>query len=172
MLLTSERAGDGTLASATATKANLGAVLSLLAGREVDERLRAGLPGGERLRAATPDDLVVLSFSGHGYTDARGGLYLLPYDVGPHKGRVEEILNKLHQHCGVVGMAPTGRRWRGGHGGRRLPLGRCRAAAGVQTGAIGQPRAGSVANDKGMRRPGRQPSRRRRRRAATTARVF
>jgi len=46
------------------------------------------------MRAATPDDLVVLSFSGHGYTDARGALYLLHYDVGAGKERVEDILDR------------------------------------------------------------------------------
>src|SRR4051812_27672399 len=76
----------------SATKANLQAVLNKLAGHEVGPEVKELPPGGERLRQATPDDLVMLSFSGHGYTDVSGTLYLLPYDVGEGQHRVEDVL--------------------------------------------------------------------------------
>jgi uncharacterized caspase-like protein len=34
------------------------------------------------LRRATPEDLVVISFSSHGYADERGNFFLFPYDTG------------------------------------------------------------------------------------------
>jgi WD40 repeat protein len=64
--------------------------------REALRRLAGGDPGGEvgpsamdpdtaalsRLRAATPDDIVLLTFSGHGVTHPETGeFYLLPSDV-------------------------------------------------------------------------------------------
>lgn len=67
---------------AAATKANFKAVLDLLAGREVDAATRAKIPNAEQLKEATPEDLVIVSFSSHGYADERGNFYLLPYDTG------------------------------------------------------------------------------------------
>ena len=37
---------------------------------------------GDVARDAWPDDLVLVSFSGHGYTDAQNELYLFPSEVG------------------------------------------------------------------------------------------
>jgi uncharacterized caspase-like protein len=65
-----------------ATKANLKAVLDILAGRTGDVR---EIPGGEKLRQVTPDDLVVISFAGHGYNEG-GQFYLVPSDTGQGKG--------------------------------------------------------------------------------------
>ena len=64
-----------------ATKQNLQAVLAVLAGRGSASAIRA-LPGGSKLRRAAPDDLVVITYSGHGYTDPHGEFYLLPSDLG------------------------------------------------------------------------------------------
>jgi WD40 repeat protein/uncharacterized caspase-like protein len=58
-----------------ATKDNLKIVLDRLAGRSADPE---GL-----MRKAAPEDLVLISFSGHGYADERGNFYLLPHDIGP-----------------------------------------------------------------------------------------
>lgn len=65
-----------------ATKASIQAVADLLAGRTVDPSVVAAIPGASRIKAARPEDLVLLSFSGHGYSDARGTFYLVPYDTG------------------------------------------------------------------------------------------
>jgi len=151
VLLTSERADDGTVATATATKANLHAVLDLLAGRPVDDRVRGLLPGGDQLRAATPDDLVLLTFSGHGYTDARGALYLLPYDVGERRERVEDILDKC------ISTSELSAWLRHVDAGElALVVDACHSAAAVRQpgfkwGPLGSPGLGQLAYDKGMR---------------------
>ena len=82
VLLTSEAASPDQPATTTATKDNLRAVFQMLSGHEVSAEQRGRLPNAERLQRVAPDDLVLFAFSGHGYTDARGNLHLLPYDVG------------------------------------------------------------------------------------------
>ena len=42
----------------------------------------------DKLRAATPDDLVLILFSSHGYADRAGNFYLIPYDTGPGTEKV------------------------------------------------------------------------------------
>ncbi len=74
-----------------ATKANLKAVLDVLAGREADVR---AIPGGEKLRQATPDDFVLISFSGHGYGEG-GMFYLVPSDTGERNGKSKAITSEL-----------------------------------------------------------------------------
>ncbi|MDT5295559.1 MAG: hypothetical protein QOJ76_2439 [Acidobacteriota bacterium] len=66
------------------TKDNLKAVLELLSGREVAPDRLKPLPAEirDKLRAATPDDLVLISFSTHGEADERGNFYLYPHDTG------------------------------------------------------------------------------------------
>lgn len=73
-----------------ATKANLKAVLDVLAGREADVR---AIPGGEKLRQATPDDFVLISFSGHGYGEG-GMFYLVPSDTGERNGKSKAITSE------------------------------------------------------------------------------
>ena len=70
-----------------ATKQDIADTLALLGGHEEPrERLRQALgPDGsvvDRLRKATPDDLVILGFSGHGYADRQGRFFLLPSNSG------------------------------------------------------------------------------------------
>lgn len=73
-----------------ATKAHLRAVLARLAGiaNATDEEVLRGTPGLEKLRKATPDDLVLISFSGHGFSDANGRFYLMPSDNGRGSDKV------------------------------------------------------------------------------------
>lgn len=66
-----------------ATKANFKAVLDLLAGRPVAEEVKRGIPNGEKLAKTTPDDMVLILFSSHGYADQSGNFYFIPYDTGP-----------------------------------------------------------------------------------------
>lgn len=69
-------------ASNAATRANIKAVLDKLAGRHADVR---HIANGHLLERATPDDLVLISFAGHGVsTDGR--FYLIPADTGPGSG--------------------------------------------------------------------------------------
>jgi WD40 repeat protein/uncharacterized caspase-like protein len=79
------------------TKENLRAVLELLSGREVAPERLKGLPAEVRagLRAATPDDLVLISFSTHGEADERGNFYLYPYDTGPSGAGAELMRHRI-----------------------------------------------------------------------------
>ena len=65
-------------------RATLGRVLSLLAGDADRDAILAalradGIDAG-MLRPATPDDVVIVSFSGHGWANPRGDFYLIPGD--------------------------------------------------------------------------------------------
>ncbi len=68
--------------STTATKANVKAVLDLLAGRRVDSDAMGRVPNAASIKPARPEDLLVISLSSHGYADAQGNFYFLPYDIG------------------------------------------------------------------------------------------
>jgi WD40 repeat protein/uncharacterized caspase-like protein len=61
-----------------ATKAKLKAVLDRLAGRGSDV---SDIPNAERLHQVAPEDMVLISFSGHG-VDVDGLFYLIPSDTG------------------------------------------------------------------------------------------
>jgi WD40 repeat protein len=65
-----------------AGKARIRAVLAVLAGKPVDRSELAGIPQAAALEAATPDDLVIVTFAGHGHAGERGVFYLLPQDMG------------------------------------------------------------------------------------------
>jgi hypothetical protein len=68
-------------AAVQATKADVRQVLALLAGQGAppdDPDLR-------RLSAATPDDLVILAFSGHGFVGLNGDFFLAPRDIGANR---------------------------------------------------------------------------------------
>jgi hypothetical protein len=77
-----------------ATKANLKAVLDLLSGRAVDEKVRDEVDPKHKLQAATPDDAVVLYIASHGYADPQGTFYLMPYDTGMNWGVTEDVLTR------------------------------------------------------------------------------
>ena len=78
----------------TATKKNVKAVLDLLAGRAVDPEVKKQIPNADKLQQARPEDLVLLSFSSHGYADRSGNFYFVLYDTGPSTGGkvTEELL--------------------------------------------------------------------------------
>ena len=64
-----------------ATKANIKGVFDLLARRPVPDSVRSQIKGAAGLKPATPDDLVILSISTHGYlSKAAEEFYLFPYD--------------------------------------------------------------------------------------------
>jgi hypothetical protein len=63
------------------SKAKIQAVLSALAGGSIDPRLLSDVPNAGSLRKATPDDIVILSYSGHGYTDPSQNFFLVPSDA-------------------------------------------------------------------------------------------
>jgi WD40 repeat protein len=55
-----------------------------------------GIPNFDKLRPATPDDLVLILVSSHGYADRVGNFYLIPYDTG---GGTEKVFTEtVRQH--------------------------------------------------------------------------
>lgn len=76
------RLGQQTVTEKSATKAIFKAVLSLLAGKSVPTTQLAGIPNVEKLRAARPEDVIIVHVSGHGYSDDAGRFFLVPYDSG------------------------------------------------------------------------------------------
>ncbi len=151
VVLTSQAAADGHPASTAATKGNLQAVLNLLTGKLVDPSVREQLPNSDQLQQATPNDLVLVMFSGHGYTDPRGSLYLIPYDVGSGLARVADAQSQ----CISSGELSA---WLRGidAGETMLVVDACHSAAaieepGFKPGPLGNRGLGQLAYDKGMR---------------------
>lgn len=77
-----ENGGVRSITESSATKENFHTVLALLAGRAVDPTRLQGIPNAGKLRAARPEDIVLIAFSSHGYADRDGVFYLVPYDTG------------------------------------------------------------------------------------------
>nr|MBA3239905.1 caspase family protein [Acidobacteriota bacterium] len=135
---------------ASATKANFRAVLDVLAGKTVDPQLLKNIPMAERLRAATPEDLVIISFSSHGYADERGIFYLLPYDVGPGS----EMRDVLSRSISSDELSAWLRDVDAGE--MLMVVDACHSAASVQgpgfkPGPMGSRGLGQLSYDKGMR---------------------
>lgn len=80
LTLAGERKPDGS--HSRVDQATIGQVLSLLAGSGNRDAIVAALArsgvDASMLRQATPDDLVIVSFSGHGWADPKGNFYLIP----------------------------------------------------------------------------------------------
>jgi WD40 repeat protein len=85
-----------------ATKSNVRTVLDLLAGEEpaADESRRleqaVGVDTLKRIHKANPDDVVLITFSSHGYADQNGLFYIVPSDIGRDSGRqvTKELLRR------------------------------------------------------------------------------
>jgi uncharacterized caspase-like protein len=94
--LVSDYNGNGTLKNNDATKRKIQTVFDLLAGRTVNSELmstlRASVPQVNQLKKAEPDDLVLISFSSHGYTDRDGNFFILPYDIGSSSKVTSDLL--------------------------------------------------------------------------------
>jgi WD40 repeat protein len=138
------------LTEASATKANFRAVLDVLAGKTVDPQLLKAVPAAEHLRAAEPEDLVLISFSSHGYADERGNFYLLPSDTGPG-GEMGEVLGRS------ISSEELSAWLRDVDAGEMLlVVDACHSAASVQgagfkPGPMGSRGLGQLSYDKGMR---------------------
>jgi WD40 repeat protein len=79
--------GTRTTGENHATKAALRAVLARLAGQALAPELQKSMPpSAEKLQKATPDDLVLLTVSSHGYTGSDGMFYMIPSDSGKTDG--------------------------------------------------------------------------------------
>jgi WD40 repeat protein len=154
-----------------ATKSNLKAVLDLLAGRSVDNAMRAAVDPNHRIQLATPDDAVVLFISSHGYADPQGTFYVVPYDTGSALGVTEDSLNRCQAHpedrspaCQKAGAflertissQEFGAWWTGVDAGEMVMiLDSCHSAAvpgrEFRPGPLGDAGFGQLSYDKGMR---------------------
>ncbi|WP_263350613.1 WD40 repeat domain-containing protein [Acidicapsa acidisoli] len=81
-----------------ATKANVKAILDLLAGRSITDTERDAVDPDHKVQTATPDDAVVLFISSHGYADPQGTFYVVPYDTGAVSGVTEDVLTRCLTH--------------------------------------------------------------------------
>ncbi len=138
------------LTETTATKANFRAVLDVLAGKTVDPRLLKNVPAAEHLRPAAPEDLVIISFSSHGYADERGNFYLLPSDTGPGGGMSEVLSRSISSEELSAWLRDVDA------GEMLLVVDACHSAASVQgegfkPGPMGSRGLGQLSYDKGMR---------------------
>lgn len=134
-----------------ASKGNLRAALALLAGRKLSPQQFAALPNAARLRKATPDDLVFISFSGHGFYETGGDFYLLPTDIGAGTGRepTDAVLAASISSAELAGWL------RDVDGGEMaLVIDACHSGAAVgadfKPGPMGSRGLGQLAFDKGM----------------------
>lgn len=169
--LYSDRDSDSDrIKSKTASKADLQAVLDLLAGRTVPFALRDEVDPRHQLRAATPDDAVMLFVASHGYADPQGVFYLMPYDTGSRNwGVTEDILSRcltspdpsdscqqahdLLQHS--VSSGDLTAWWNGVDAGQMVMiLDTCHSGAvpgkEFRPGPLGDPGFGQLSYDKGM----------------------
>lgn len=71
---------DGELVE-NATKENIEAVFEMLSGKEISTERKQKIPNSERIRRSTPDDLIIVTFSTHGYSTRGGDFYLLPSNL-------------------------------------------------------------------------------------------
>jgi hypothetical protein len=152
-----------------ASKADLRAVLDVLAGRSVEAKLRDEVDPKHELRAAGPDDAVVLYVASHGYADPQGTFYLMPYDTGPNWGVTEDVLTRCETKpdqsaaCKQAGdllahsvsSADLTAWWSGVDAGEMVMiLDSCHSGAvsgkEFRPGPLGDPRFGQLSYDKGM----------------------
>jgi hypothetical protein len=135
-----------------ATKANIREVLARLAGQAPTPGTLAGVAHAEQLAQATPDDLVILSFSGHGHTDPDGTFYLLPSDSGPAEPTITPAALKRFISSEELSA------WLGpiDAGQMAMIIDACHSAAsvdrpGFKPGPMGDRGLGQLAYDKAMR---------------------
>jgi WD40 repeat protein len=80
--------GKSVVSPNNATKRVFKAVLDLLSGKKVDDpELLKQIPNPEQIQAARPEDLVLISFSSHGYAAPNGDFYFITSDTGPGTGK-------------------------------------------------------------------------------------
>src|SRR5262245_3804912 len=158
--LISDYKGEGTqrmIIEATATKKNVKAVLDMLAGRAVDAETKKQIPNADKLQPASPEDLVLISFSSHGYADNNGNFYFVLYDTGPSTDEkvTEALLQKLSPN--FLSSEELSQWLRDVDGGEMLMIvDACHSAASVadkefKPGPMGSRGLGQLSYDKGMR---------------------
>jgi len=153
LVLTAERDANGR--RARVDRATLGRVLSLLAGEAEREATLAALRvdgiEASMLQPATPDDAVIVSFSGHGWANPRGDFYLIPGDGRWPDGADAPDLSTVFATADLV--APFQRMQAAEIA---LVIDACHSAASVadgrfKPGPMGDSGLGQLAYDKGIR---------------------
>lgn len=133
----------------TATRENLFAVLDALSGKPVSNTVLARIPGAEKLKAATPDDIVIIAFAGHGYAGANGVFRVIPYDTGKNQ-RMADVLA-----ASISGEALAARLRDIDAGEFIAVIDACQSAAivgeGFKPGPMGDRGLGQLAYEKGVR---------------------
>jgi uncharacterized caspase-like protein len=134
----------------SATKENFRKIMRLLAGEKLPESETREIPNAQKIEKATPEDVVLIFYSSHGYRDAER-FYLFPYDTGAGQGRDPEAVapyaissDDLYQWLRDVDA-----------GDMVLVIDACHAAAVTgrefKPGPMGSRGMGQLAYDKGMR---------------------
>jgi Caspase domain/WD domain, G-beta repeat len=139
--------------SRDATKARIRAVLAVLAGKPADRFELAAISNAAQLEAATPDDLVIITFAGHGHAGDAGVFYLLPQDIGG--GNAMRVTPQL---LGQSISSDELEHWLRDvdAGEMAMVIDACHSAASVEgdgfkPGPMGSRGLGQLAYDKGMR---------------------
>ncbi len=150
-LTAEEKADNGQkLLVKNATKENFRKIMQLLAGEKLPESEISEIPNAAKIEKATPDDVVMIFYSSHGYRDTER-FYLFPYDTGPGQGRDPEAVvphsissDDLYQWLRNIDA-----------GDSVLVIDACHAAAVTgkefKPGPMGSRGMGQLAYDKGMR---------------------
>ena len=132
-----------------ATKVKFRAVIDALAGRKAD---LTGIQNAEKLKKSTSEDLIIISWSGHGVSSKSGMFYLLPEDV---KTVSDTFSSEFLASCISSDELST---WLRDvvAGDMALIIDACHSAAAVQSedfkpGPLGNRGLGQLAYDKGIR---------------------
>jgi hypothetical protein len=139
-----------------ASKAALRGVLARLAGQPGDAEAQAalqGIEGAGQIKAATPDDLLLLAFAGHGFADDSGNFFLVTQQTGASSGRAinaELKANSISSEELSLWLRDVDA------GDMSLIVDACQSAASVQgegfkPGPMGSRGLGQLSFDKGMR---------------------
>ncbi|HEY5803588.1 MAG TPA: caspase family protein [Lysobacter sp.] len=153
LVLAAERTQDGR--RTRVDRATLVRVLSLLAGDDDREAtlaaLRADGIDASMLQAATPDDAVIVSYSGHGWANPRGDFYLIPGDGRWPDGADAPDLSTVFATADLVAPFQAMRASE-----MALVIDACHSAASVadgrfKPGPMGDSGLGQLAYDKGIR---------------------
>lgn len=145
--------GQRVLTINQASKPIIQALFNKLAGQFVDPTLLAGIPNADKLQTAQPEDMLLLSFSSHGYADNKGNFYLFPYDIGTNTNK--EITEALLSH--TISSEELSLWLRDVDAGDMVMIiDACHSAASVEgegfkPGPMGSRGLGQLAYDKGMR---------------------
>ena len=139
-------------ASNFATKENIQTVLDRLAKgeRTRGRTLPKDVGPVDELREATPDDLVIIAFSGHGYAAPGGRFYLLPSESDSREVTAASLAKMISSEELSTWLRKMDA------GDIVLVIDACHSAASVDTpgfkpGPMGDPGLGQLAYDKGLR---------------------